>query len=87
MSDYRSHPTFLLLSTLRCHSSTDPGKRQAQTATMAINTAVLKIPIGLTPVKLIIIKLVVIMANIKNFILVGNTRFCPQLVKNGPNNL
>jgi hypothetical protein len=56
-------------------------------ATMAINTAVLITPIGLTPVKNIIIKLEPIMANIKYFILVGNTRLVFQLVKNGPNSL
>jgi hypothetical protein len=53
-------------------------------ATKAIKIAVLIIPIGFTPVKNIMHKLVDIMANIKNFILVGNTRFSPQLVRNGP---
>jgi len=56
-------------------------------ATTAIKIAVLIIPIVFTPVKNIINKLVVIMASMKNFILVGNTRFSPQLVKNGPNSL
>jgi hypothetical protein len=49
--------------------------------------AVLNIPTGFTPVKYMMIKLELIIANMKYFILVGNTRFCPQLVKNGPNSL
>jgi hypothetical protein len=55
-------------------------------ATRHIKAAVYIIPRAGTAVNPMIIKLLDIMANIKNFIFVGNTRFSPQLVKNGPNN-